>query len=136
MEAIAMTVREQGWLQTIQKAARSGQSTKDWCMQNGIAESTFYRWKQRLRERALAQLWPETAGITQARHPAAANVPTFARLSYSDTPERVSDIQVQTHDRRPSTFLRIRSGELTLELGAELCEEDLSKVLRAVRNAW
>ena len=136
MEAIAMTVREQGLLRTIQEAARSGQSTKDWCMQNGIAESTFYRWKQRLRERALAQLWPETAGITQARHPAAANVPTFAQLSYSDTPERVSDIQVQMHDRRPSTSLRIRSGALTLELGAELCEEDLSKVLRAVRNAW
>ena len=136
MEAIAMTVREQGWLQTIQKAARSGQSIKDWCKQNGIAESTFYRWKQRLRERALARLWPETAEITQAKNPAAANVPMFARLSYSDTPERVSDIQVQMHDRRPSTSLRIRNGELTLELGAELCEEDLSKVLRAVRNAW
>lgn len=136
MEAIAMTVREQGWLQTIQEAARSGQSTKDWCMQNGVAQSTFYRWKQRLREHALARLWPETAGITQTGEPAAANVPAFVRLSDPDTPEHVSDIQAQLNDRRSSTFVRIRRGELTLELGAKLSEEDLSKVLRAVRNAW
>lgn len=136
MEAIAMTVREQGWLQTIQEAARSGQSTKDWCMQNGIAQSTFYRWKQRLRERALARLWPETIGITPAKEPALANTPTFARLNDSDIPERVTDNQAQMDTRRLSTSLCIRSGELTLELGADLCEEDLSKVLRAVRNAW
>ena len=48
MEAIAMTVREQGWQQTIQEAARSGQNIKDRCMQKGIAQSTLYRWKQRL----------------------------------------------------------------------------------------
>lgn len=136
METIAMTVREQSWLQTIQEAARSGQSIKDWCMQNGIAQSTFYRWKQRLRERALAQLWPETAGITQARDPAEANIPTFARLTYSDTPKRVTDIQAQMHTRCPSTVLHIQNGNLMLELGAELSEEYLSKVLRAVRNAW
>lgn len=136
MDQRVMSIREQGWLQTIQAAARSGQSTKEWCEQNGIAESTFYRWKQRLRGRALARLWPETAGVRQAEGQAAAAVPVFAQLSCRDgsEPEHIADIQTLSGHR--TAPLRIRSGALTLELGAELSEEDLCKVMRAVRNAW
>lgn len=136
MDERVMSIREQGWLQTIQAAARSGRSTKEWCEQNGIAESTFYRWKQRLREQALAQLWPETAELRQAEGQASAPVPVFAQLSCRDASgtERTAAIQTLSSDR--TTPLCIRSGALTLELGAELSEEELSKVMRAVRNAW
>ena len=136
MDERVMSIREQGWLQTIQAAARSGQSTKEWCEQNGIAESTFYRWKQRLRGQALAQLLPETARIRQAEGQATAPVAVFAQLRCRDASgsERTADIQTLSDHR--TTPLYIRSGGLTLELGAELSEEDLKKVLRAVRNAW
>ena len=135
MDERAMRIREQGRLQTVQAAARSGQTTKAWCEQNGVAESTFYRWKHRLREKALIQLWPDTAGSTPAEKPATAAVPAFAQLS-SPKSEHTTDMLARIHNQCSAPLLRIRNGELTLELGTELDEEELSKVLRAVRNAW
>ena len=135
MDERAMSIREQGWLETVQSVARSGQTTKEWCEQNVEAESTFYRWKHRLCEKALVQLWPETAELTPAEKQATAPVPVFAQLSCREDPN-TTDILARIHNQCSSPLLRIRSGALTLELGPELSEEDLSKVLRAVRNAW
>ena len=50
MEQNAMAVREQQWLETIQTAKKSGLPVNQWCHENGIAESTFYRWQQRIRQ--------------------------------------------------------------------------------------
>lgn len=136
MDERVMSIREQGWLQTIRAAAGSGQSTKEWCEQNGIAQSTFYRWKQRLRKQALAQLWPEATEITQVEEQATARVPVFAQLSCRDCSEIERTAAIQTHISHRATPLCIRSDALTLELGPELSEEELSKVMRAVRNAW
>ena len=135
MDERAMRIREQGWLQTVQAAARSGQTTKAWCEQNGVAESTFYRWKHRLREKVLGQLWPETAELTPAEKQTTAPVPVFAQLSSPES-EHTTDMLARIHNQCSAPLLRIRNGELTLELGTELDEEELSKVLRAVRNAW
>lgn len=136
MDERVMSIREQGWLQTIQAAARSGQSAKNWCEQNGIAESTFYRWKHRLREKALASLRPEPADIAQAEGTAAANIPVFAQLGCVEASESDAAIRTQAFFQRPTAILRIRCGDFTLEMGTEVCEEELKKVLRAVRNAW
>ena len=49
MEQNTLAVREQQWLETIQTAKKSGLPVNQWCHENGIAESTFYRWQQRIR---------------------------------------------------------------------------------------
>ena len=48
-----MAVREQQWLETIQIAKQSGLPVNQWCHENGIAESTFYRWQQKIRQHLL-----------------------------------------------------------------------------------
>ena len=52
MEQNTMAVREQQWLETIQTAKKSGLPVNQWCHENGIAESTFYRWQQRIRRKS------------------------------------------------------------------------------------
>ena len=69
MEQNAMAVREQQWLETIQIAKQSGLPVNQWCHENGIAESTFYRWQQRIR-----QYLPGSAEPTFVELPEQANV--------------------------------------------------------------
>ena len=43
MEQSAMAAREQQWLEIIRAAKKSGLPVNQWCQENVIAESTFYR---------------------------------------------------------------------------------------------
>ena len=113
MDGSAMAVREQNWLQTLQQASASGLSNKEWCRQNGVAVSTFYKWKHELRDRLLNQI--ENAA-----------------------PSGVHFVKVPPLDGAAKNVgeIRIHSGNLFLEMPADLSEEALGKVLWAVRNAW
>lgn len=113
MESRAMAVREANWRITIQAALQSGKSQKVWCAENGIALSTFYYWKHQLRERLLKHQ-PNTA----------VPEPCFAQLPLSAEPAKPT----------PSTIL-LRTENITLELPLDCSEEELCKVLRAVRHA-
>ena len=62
MEQNTMAVREQQWLETIQTAKKSGLPVNQWCHENGIAESTFYRWQQRIRQHLPGSAEPTAAG--------------------------------------------------------------------------
>lgn len=49
METQTMAVQEENWLRAIQVAAQNGKIQEAWCLEQGIAPSTFYRWKQTFR---------------------------------------------------------------------------------------
>ena len=112
MERSAMTVRAENWLQTLQRASASGLSNKEWCRQNGVPASTFYKWKRTLRDQLLAQMEsPVSCGIH------------FVRLPQE---ERISS---------PGQIC-IRGDNVVLEVPADLSEEALCRILRAVKHAW
>ena len=120
MQTESMAVREQNWLYTIRQVAERGITTKQWCAEHGVAESTFYRWKQRLQNTLLAQ-----TAVPPIQEPH-----RFAQLTL---PQR---LEPTTTPKVESTSLLLRSGHLTLELPAQTGEAELAKILRAVRDAW
>ena len=113
METKSMAVREQNWLQTLQQAAASGLSNQEWCEQNGVALSTFYKWKRTLRDQLLAQL-ESTSDSNMC----------FAKVPLSRAEEPVAEP------------LSVCCNGLTLHISPDLSEEKLVRILRAVRNAW
>ena len=130
MQTESMAAREQNWLFTIRQAAESGVTAKQWCAEHSVAESTFYRWKQRLQSELPAQADTPLTQEAPAQDPVC-----FARLALPQTPEPATEPQPEFP--APLTApLRIRSGHLTLELPAQTGEAELAKILRAVRDAW
>ena len=87
METQAMAVRKENWLRTIQAATQSGKTQEAWYREQGIASSTFYRWKQTLRNRLLS--------TQQAEAPASC----FAELALSE------NIAERNHFHRNTSFL-------------------------------
>ena len=111
MERSAMTVRAENWLQTLQRASASGLSNKEWCRQNGVPASTFYRWKHALRDQLLEQMEsPVSCGVHFVRLP---------QEEKSSSPGQIC----------------IRSENLVLEVPADLSEEALCRILQAVKHA-
>lgn len=47
--------RDQQHYKAIQQCRASGLSIREWCRQNGVGESTFYKWQRTLREKMVAQ---------------------------------------------------------------------------------
>ncbi|WP_415961061.1 IS66 family insertion sequence element accessory protein TnpA [Ruthenibacterium lactatiformans] len=116
MEQQAMAVREENWLRAIQAAAQSGKTQEAWCREHDIAPSTFYRWKQTLRNRLLS--------TQQAEAPASCFSELALPEKYCRTQSLPSPDKILVHTRK-----------FTIELPADCSEEQLSRVIRAVGHA-
>ena len=77
MEQNAMAVQEQQWLETIQTAKKSGLPVNQWCHENGIAESTFYRWQQRIRQHLLGSAEPPFIELPKQAKPSVPAQPSY-----------------------------------------------------------
>ena len=108
MEKQALTVREQQWYQTITTAKQSGQSIKSWCAENGVPLSSFYSWQRKMRSASLQQESVQ-----------------FEELSTS-TPKTAAV---------PPTQITLRIREVTVELPADLTSDQISVIIRGIRNA-
>ena len=115
METQAMAVREENWLRAIQAAAQSGKTQEAWCLEQGIAPSTFYRWKQTLRNRVLS--------TQQAEGPASC----FSELAIPEKYCRTQSLSSQDK-------ILVHTKKVTIELPAGCSEEQLRRVLRAVEH--
>ena len=109
MEKQALAVREQQWYQTITTAKQSGQSIKSWCAENGVPLSSFYSWQRKTRSALLRQT---------------EDVP-FEELSPS-SPKTAAI---------PPTQITLHIRDVTVELPADLPSDQISEIIRGIRNA-
>ena len=109
MEKQALAVREQQWYQTITTAKQSGQSIKSWCAENGVPLSSFYSWQRKMRAAPLQQT---------------EDVP-FEELSPS-SPKTAAI---------PPTQITLHIRDVTVELPADLPSDQISEIIRRIRNA-
>ena len=109
MEKQALAVREQQWYQTITTAKQSGQSIKSWCAENGVPPSSFYSWRRKMRAALLQQT---------------EDVP-FEELSPS-SPKTAAI---------PPTQITLHIRDVTVELPADLPSDQISEIIRGIRNA-
>ena len=109
MEKQALAVREQQWYQTITTAKQSGQSIKSWCAENGVPLSSFYSWQRKMRAALLQQT---------------EDVP-FEELS----PSSLKTAAI------PPTQITLHIRDVTVELPADLPSDQISEIIRGIRNA-
>lgn len=108
MEKQALAVWEQQWYQTITTAKQSGQSIKSWCAENGVPLSSFYSWQRKMRSALLRQESVQFEELSPSSPKTAAIPPT----------------QITLHIR-----------DVTVELPADLPTDQISEIIRGIRNA-
>ena len=109
MEQNAMAVQEQQWLETIQTAKKSGLPVNQWCHENGIAESTFYRWQQRIRQHLLGSAEPPFIELPKQAKP---SVPA-----------------------QPSYLITLHMRDITVEIPSDISAAQISELIRGIRHA-
>ena len=109
MEQNAMAVREQQWLETIQTAKKSGLPVNQWCHENGIAESTFYRWQQKIRQ----------------------HLPGSAEPPFIELPEQPKP-SIPT---QPSHLITLHMRDITVEIPSDISAAQISELIRGIRHA-
>lgn len=109
MEQNAMAVREQQWLETIQIAKQSGLPVNQWCHENGIAESTFYRWQQKIRQ----------------------HLPGSAEPPFIELPEQLKP----SVPAQPSHLVTLHIQDITVEFPSDLPAAQISELIRGIRHA-
>ena len=109
MEQNEMAMREQQWLETIQIAKQSGLPVNQWCHENGIAESTFYRWQQKIRQQLLDSAEPPFIELPKQAKP---SVPA-----------------------QPSHLVTLHIQDITVEFPSGLSAAQISELIRGIRHA-
>ena len=109
MEQNAMAVREQQWLETIRAAKKSSLPVNQWCHENGIAESSFYRWQQRIRQHLLGSAEPPFIELPKQAKP---SVPA-----------------------QRSHLVTLHIQDITVEFPSDLSAAQISELIRGIRHA-
>ena len=109
MEQNEMAMREQQWLETIQTAKQSGLPVNQWCHENGIAESTFYRWQQKIRQ----------------------HLPGSAEPPFIELPEQPKP-SIPT---QPSHLITLHMRDITVEIPSDISAAQISELIRGIRHA-
>lgn len=61
--AVRDEYRAQTWAILIQECKESGMSNKDFCLQRGVSEKSFYYWQRKFRERVIETAAPKLAQL-------------------------------------------------------------------------
>ena len=57
--AVRDEYRAQTWAMLIQECKASGMSNKDFCLQRGVSEKSFYYWQRKFREQVIETAAPQ-----------------------------------------------------------------------------
>ena len=82
MDKSVLDVRLQKWIPIFEAWAQSVLSKKDFCKENGIEQSSFYRWQKILRDRLLEKASFHTDSRTaSANSEESSNYPQFFEIT-------------------------------------------------------
>lgn len=122
MELKAKEIRKQQWREIITNCNNSGISKKQWCLENGINEKSFYYYQKVLRDELIESSKEEC------------NLPSFvdvtSQLQTTDTYEHTPVIPVLNN--KPD--LVIRKGDLSFEISNTI-SSSLLRTLGGMLNA-
>ena len=88
--AVRDEYRAQQWAMLIQESKSSGMTNKDFCIQRGVSEKSFYYWQKKLRTKLLEAAAPQLVQL-------------------ESTPEAAELLQIS-----------FRGAELTLPVGVDM----------------
>lgn len=128
MDRITHDIRRSNWLEILnQSRQRPAHTTiKQWCLDNGISEKSYYYWQRKFRQEAAAQV--SVPAATDSAPVTFAEIP----FAYKDVPsepaatDSVSAVQ-------PTAVFKYK--DLTIAVTNEISDPLLSKIIREVTHA-
>ena len=142
MDKEAAAIRFANWEQLIVAANSSGLRKREWCLQNGISEKSFYYWQRKVREKAIdtmKALKPDgellSAAIQQDQAIALSRTESsFVELSFQkETPSIPAAPCEPASNNHPELMLQV--GDFQLFINGNIQEQTLATVLKVMRNA-
>ena len=129
MDQITHDVRRATWQSIIKQCQERPEYTtvKQWCLENGIREKSYYYWLRKFRKEAAEQM-PVLAAATKPSPVTFAEIP-FTCSSDSCT-KTVSDAVLPVH---PTAVLKYR--EPTIAVTNDISDLLLSRIIREVSHA-
>ena len=67
--AVRDEYRAQMWTELIQECKASGMTNKDFCIQRGISEKSFYYWQRKFREQVVEAATPQLVQLEAVSAP-------------------------------------------------------------------
>ena len=67
--AVRDEYRAQQWAMLIQESKSSGMTNKDFCIQRGISEKSFYYWQRKFREQVVEAATPQLVQLEAVSAP-------------------------------------------------------------------
>lgn len=128
MDRITHDIRRSNWLEILnQSRQRPAHTTiKQWCLDNGISEKSYYYWQRKFRQEAAAQV--SVPAATDSAPVTFAEIP----FAYKDVPsepaatDSVSAVQ-------PTAVFKYK--DLTIAVTNEISDALLSRIIRKVTHA-
>ena len=136
MDPRVMELRIRQWIPVLEEQARSGLTKDEWGIINKISRGSFFRWQRRVRSYLLEH--GENAGQLQAE---GVNEQTtdeyFVELPRSQAVVPGLAALRSLHDDGwdKTAPISIHYGDFLINIRAGVNEDQLSTVLRAIRNA-
>ena len=137
MDQKVMELRIRQWIPVFEEQAKSGLSKDEWCILNGINRGSFFRWQRRVRSYLLAH---EEAGSTGQLQVSGTNLPKdneyFVELPcpQAAAPGIASLRNLHDDISDDAAPICIRYGGFSVRVDGMVDEEQLTAVLRAIRN--
>ena len=124
-----MTIREakaavhiQEWSLMVRQCQDSGLTVREWCRQNDIKPSCYYKRLSQVRKSVL-----EKSSLIPSYNNEPA-VPTLVKVTSDD----IAENQTSTSDTKPDSCFRLQYHSATLEIPVGSVAEDIAEVLKAM----
>ncbi len=126
MDQLTHTIRRSNWINIIQQCQTrpAGTTAKQWLAENGISEKSYYYWLRKIRREVCEQ-----EGLLEATSP--------SEVSFVEIPVKTAldTAPVPTVAAAMTPVAVIRFGRLTLELGNDVSDSLLCRLLQEVLHA-
>ena len=135
MDPRVMELRIKKWLPIMEAQANSGMTKKEWCAQNGIERTSFYRWQRRVRtyliEHGNSYRNQEAITALQEQNEYFVELPS-RQVSLVDT------VETSNNENNPAdsgnTPIRIHYGDYSVSVNRDFDESQLIAVLRVLKH--
>ena len=121
--------KSQFWLELVQAQATSGLGIADFCKQQNVSDSAFYKWRAKLAQEQLQGNLEQTPTQPDQR---------FTELVIRDTPQTITSSTPVPAPAlelsNPEKLLKVQFGEIRIEIPAGFDPETLRTVFGMLRS--
>lgn len=132
MDQTTYDIRRANWLEIIQQCQQRSANTtvKQWCLDQGISEKSYYYWQRKFRKEAAEQLSVPDVPDTEFKTPSV----TFAEVpfSYTADPDKASESDTVVPVHPTAVF---KWNNLTVAVTNDISDSLLSRIFREISHA-